>query len=272
MNNSLVSIVMATYNESIEYLEQAIASILNQTYKNIELIIVDDSTDLTIVQYLDKIIEKDTRIKLIRNNSKLGFVKSLNKGLIASSGKYIARMDSDDISMPERILEQVSYMEKNPQVDILGTSIFLMDGKGNITGFRDYKTSFKEIEQIMFFRNPIAHPTVLFRAKLIQTIGLYNEEFRMAEDYEYWMRAVKKGMVIQNLSERLLKYRLIEDYHKKRTYSNWKYNAKAKIVNFNSRYVIRNCIGIILPVILMIMPKFVLKLIYNRERKSSFLY
>lgn len=271
-NSELVSVLMATYNDKLTFLEAAIDSILAQSYLNIELIIVDDSTDLDVIAFLQKKAGACSRIQFIHNPVKLGFVRSLNVGLRGCKGAYIARMDSDDIAMPGRIAKQVEYLRTNREVDIVGTAICIIDDNGAITGRRQYKSSFFNIRRNMYYRNPVAHPTVMMRASVPGKIGLYDESFVMAEDYEYWLRAVKRGLIINNLPDALLQYRLTSDYHTKRTRINWQYNLKAKVKNFDSRYWLFNLLGCMVPILFMVMPDFIMKMLYNRERKKSFFY
>jgi glycosyltransferase EpsE len=268
----MVSVIMATYNDKLSYLTKAVESILNQSYRNLEFIIVDDSNKEETIQYLFNLSSQDNRVKIIHNERKQGFVKSLNIGLKASKGKYIARMDSDDISILDRIEKQVKFMEANSSVSILGTGIIIIDENGEIKGERKYKSSFEEIKKSMFFRNPLAHPSTLFRKEIIDKIGPYDEKFIMAEDYELWLRAIKKGIIIENLEEYLLQYRMVSDYHKKRSYNNWKFNMLSKVKNFNSRYFTKNILGIILSVVFMITPGFVLNKLYNRDRKKPLIF
>ncbi len=268
MNNDLVSVVMATYNDSIEYLNLSINSILEQSYKDIELVIIDDSNNDETLKYLIRKSKDDFRIKLVHNETKLGFVKSLNFGITISRGKYIARMDSDDISLPQRIEKQVEYLEKNKEVSILGANINIIDENGTVTGIREYRSNYKDICKVLYYRNPLAHPTVMYRTNVIKNLQMYDETFRMAEDYELWLRAIKNNVIINNLPERLVQYRITSDYYKKRSRTNWKYNIKAKQKNFNCHYLVRNSVGIALPALLYIMPKSVLKFLYDIDRRK----
>jgi len=272
MENCLISVVMATYNDRLDYLELAIDSILSQTYRNFEFIIVDDSNKVETINYLQKRAEEDTRIKFIHNEVKLGFVKSLNLGLKLSEGKYIARMDSDDISAVQRFEKQVEFLENNNEIDILGGNINLIDDNGTYTGSRRYKNNFEEIKKTMYYRNPLAHPTVMYKRSILNRIGSYDENFVMAEDYEMWLRAIKKGLVIANLDETLVNYRMCSDYHKKRTFKNWKFNLLAKTKNFNYRYIGKNSLGIMMTLGLMVSPASLLKKMYDKDKKKPFMH
>ncbi|WP_196601128.1 glycosyltransferase [Pectinatus frisingensis] len=266
MTKILISIVMATYNDRVKYLELAIDSILKQSYNSFELIIVDDSDDVNCIAYLEKKAKMDKRIIVIHNEKKLGFVKSLNVGLSRARGKYIARMDSDDISLPNRLLEEINYLEEHDNVSILGTCIYIIDDDGNVTGKRIYKIDNKDIKKIAFFRNPMAHPTVMFRSSIFKKLVGYNETFLMAEDYELWLRALKKNIVFHNLPEKLLKYRIGRNYYRKRNKKNWYYNLKAKCENGELRIL---CIaGIVFSIVMYILPQNIISFLYNIERRK----
>ena len=119
----LVSVIMGVYNTKPEYLKQAVESILAQTYDNLEFVIVDDGNRKDeIISYLHRIKQSDNRVKIIVNEENIGLTRSLNKAIDHSRGKYIARMDSDDISLPDRLLKQVEYMEVHPEVCMTGTN------------------------------------------------------------------------------------------------------------------------------------------------------
>lgn len=258
----LVSVVMATYNDDIEYLGQAIKSILDQTYQNIEFIIVDDSSNES-ANYLQRIAKEDSRIKYIHNNPQIGFVRSLNKGIAQANGQFIARMDSDDMSNIFRIEKQVKFFNDHPEVGIVGTSIEFINEKGDVISHRNFKTDFNEIINDIFFRGAVAHPTVMLRKAVIDQIGLYDETFEMAEDYELWLRAIRKGVIINNIPDKLLKYRMPVDYHTKRSSCNWKYNLKAKVKNFNVRYLLRNSLGIITCLFFLVLPNWLRAILFK---------
>ena len=206
ISKPLVSVVMSVYNTDVEYLRSAIDSMLLQTYKNIEIILVNDSsTDEDLLNYLDKL--NDTIIIRINNTQNKGLAYSLNKGILASRGKYIARMDTDDVSMPERIENQVRYMEKNENIVVLATRAQMF---GNENGCRVMMLNNPQyIAANFLFSVGITHPSVMLRKSvLIKKNLLYNESFRKAQDYELWSRISELGDVIYELPQVLLKYRI----------------------------------------------------------------
>lgn len=197
-----VSVIIPVFNAE-KYLHQAIQSILFQTFTDFELIIIDDgSTDnsLTILQSFD-----DIRIKLIQNQGNQGISTSLNKGIDLAKGKYIARMDADDIAMPERLEKQVAFLEKNPNIDLLGSSIENIDYLGKSKGFdiADYKK--ERIECLLVFTCPLYHPTIMAKKTVFEELK-YDLNYDGVEDWELWIRIVKKYTIIRT-SDVLLQYR-----------------------------------------------------------------
>lgn len=197
----LVSVIMPAYNTE-KYISEAINSILNQTYKNFELFIIDDcSTDRTV-----EIIKAyvDARIRFIYNEKNYGLVYSLNKCINLAKGKYIARMDSDDISLPERLCEQVEYMELKPDVSIIGTAFRYSDSKEVVQ-----HPEGDDLIKIQLLNNTaFGHPTVMIRKNdLINNYLVYDHSFLPAEDYELWTRMAEKGLKMANLSTIGLIYR-----------------------------------------------------------------
>lgn len=188
--NPLVSVIMSTLNTQKDYLEAAINSILNQTYKNFEfIIIVDGGND-------DKIIEKinDNRIKIIKHKNSIGLTKSLNEAIKISTGKYIARMDSDDISLENRFEYQVNYMEKYLDVDI--TSMFYKEIGTSSKVVQEVYNKPDEVKCKLFFTNLIAHPCVMIRKEFLDKNNiLYDEKYIYSQDLELWTRSVNFGKI-----------------------------------------------------------------------------
>jgi len=196
-----VSVLMPVYNAGV-YLREAIESILDQTYLEFEFIIINDgSTDNSkeiILSY------NDPRIKYFENKENLKLITTLNKGLEIASGKYIVRMDADDISLPNRIEKQVKFMDSNPEVALCG-SWFKAFGESNQIG--KYATSNDDIRIRMLYQTQFCHPSVIIR-KDILTQNKYKFDFNFihAEDYELFVRISEKYKVA-NIPEVLLKYR-----------------------------------------------------------------
>ena len=197
-----VSILMPVYNAE-RYLAQAIDSIINQSFTDWELIIINDgSTDQS-----KSIIESynDPRIKHYENEANLKLIKTLNKGIGLCTGEYIARMDSDDISQPERLQIQVDFLDKHPSYVMCGTTARVVDNGGKKIGeIRNLKrNNFLQIN--LLFSNPFVHPSVVIRRKALEN-NHYDEYFKHIEDYELWCRVALEGK-IANICKDLILYR-----------------------------------------------------------------
>lgn len=210
----LISVIMPCYNRE-KYVVEAIESILNQTYSNFEFIIIDDcSTDNTF-KVVKKYAEKDNRILALRNDKNYCYVHSLNKGIKLAKGKYIARMDDDDISLPQRFEKQVEFLENNKDVVALGTfiKVFSDDMKEYYSWVSETEPEVLKI--LINFFNPMCHPSVMIRKSFLEEKKLsYSKEHEFTEDYYLWNQIIQNGGKIANLSEILLKYR---SHHKKVT-------------------------------------------------------
>ncbi|OGF35795.1 hypothetical protein A2303_04670 [Candidatus Falkowbacteria bacterium RIFOXYB2_FULL_47_14] len=196
---------MPVYNAA-KYLHEAIDSILNQSFRDFEFLIIDDgSTDNS-----RKIIESynDPRIRLIINDTNLRLIATLNKGIDLARGEYIARMDADDISLPKRIEKQVDFMDKNPKIGACGTWVKTF---GESTGVNKYYTKSDDIKAGFLFNTQMAHPSVIFRASLFKERGLcFDPNFIHAEDYELWTR-IAPLTEFANLNKILLYYRITKN-------------------------------------------------------------
>lgn len=210
----LVSIIMGAYNCE-KTLSECIDSIIEQTYDNWELVVCNDcSTDGT-----ERILEKyqlvDKRIIVLKNDKNLRLAASLNKCLENAKGKYVARMDADDISMPERLEKQVLFLEKNQDIDLVGTNMKVFDDEGE-RGIRistEYPT-----KEILIKRSPFAHPTIMMKKEVYVFLGGYtvSEETMRAEDLDLWFRFFENGFKGYNLQEALYSYReSMQDFSKR---------------------------------------------------------
>lgn len=205
MNSPLISVVMSVYNEPLEYLEAAIDSILTQTVKNIEFIIINDNPENANLDYLRQMASQHKKIQLICNKKNLGLPTSLNIGVERALGKYIARMDADDISMPSRLEEQIKYLEDNCY-DLVGCFIERIDQKGIYCGKGKLPIKTKTLETLLPYATIAFHPTWVVKSDILKN-NLYNTLFITSQDYELLHRLVKKGFLVSNLNKALLKYR-----------------------------------------------------------------
>jgi|LauGreDrversion4_2_1035121.scaffolds.fasta_scaffold16062_3 glycosyltransferase involved in cell wall biosynthesis len=196
----MISVIIPIHNTPIEFIEECFISMDKQTYKDFEVIIINDGSNWETTKYIRENSRQNYRIVEIE---KSGISKALNIGIQISSNEILCRMDADDIMLPTRLELQYQFLEKNKQVDILGTQVELF---GDQTGFSNHPLVVKPeiIIESDWFLN---HPTVMYRKSSISKIGGYNSNFDGTEDLELWCRALSYGLSINNLSDVLVRHR-----------------------------------------------------------------
>ncbi len=200
--NPKITVIMPVFR-CHPYLGMAIDSILEQTFKDLELLIISEPN--TPAEELETIKQyRDSRLKHVRKTENPGIVSSLNLGLKLARSPFIARMDGDDISLPFRLEKQIEFMERHPEVGVLGGQAEIIDKKGQFQGLLSLPRSHALIAWTLAFKNPLAHPTVMFRREIIVP-NPYNREF-LSEDYGLWIRLIFKTK-FANLPESLIRYR-----------------------------------------------------------------
>lgn len=225
MPSPFVSVIIPCYNAE-GFIEQSIQSIIMQTYKNLEIIVCDDcSTDGTY-QILEKLTLEDKRIVLLRNERNLQIVTTLNKMIEIAKGKYIARMDADDLSLSTRIEKQVKFLENNPDYGICGTRAWVIDEKNKIINKSRIPRTNADIQIFKNYDSPFFHPSVMIRTDIMK-MYFYNLEYQFCEDFELWQRILKRTKGI-NLSERLFLYRRVETSICNNSHSQQKQNELRK--------------------------------------------
>ena len=205
--NELISVIMSAYNESYAELERSIGSILAQTYSNIELIIVNDNpNNIELKTILNTIT--DERVKIFSNEKNIGLVNSLNKAVHLSKGNLIARMDADDISMPERLEVQYKYMQEKC-LDMVGADIQFINEVGDVTVERfHFPTTQDQILLNIKYGNCLAHPTWLVNKEIYLDLHGYRN-VKSCEDYDFVLRVLNKGIYqVGNVPIVCLQYRL----------------------------------------------------------------
>lgn len=202
-----VSVLMSIYNEPISFVESAIQSICNQTFDKFEFLIVVDNPDNNgIISYLIKKSNEDSRIKILVNKRNLGLAKSLNYAASCAQGKYLARMDADDISNPERIELQLQYIEEH-KLDMVSCLAYKIDENENITGeINTCPRRSKEVSELLRWQNIIVHPTIVIRTDVFRKVGGYRN-FSTCQDYDLWLRLVTNRYQIGILDKKLLLFR-----------------------------------------------------------------
>ncbi|MDT8394529.1 MAG: glycosyltransferase family 2 protein [Bacteroidales bacterium] len=203
INPCAVSVLMPVYNGE-KYLTEAIESVLKQTYIDFEFLAINDGSTDGTEAIIREYARKDSRVRYIANEKNLGLVEALNRGLAIAGGKYIARMDADDVCHPERFEKQVNFLETHPEVTVCGTSYKCFGAKDTT---HMLPVEHEAIKASLIFGSVICHPSVFFRNSYLRKEKLrYLQETFPAEDYKIWVMAAKSGR-LHNIPEVLLYYR-----------------------------------------------------------------
>lgn len=204
-----LTVIMSVYKENKFFLTNSIESILNQSFRDFEfLIVLDEPSNFHLKNIIQHYELQDKRIRLYINKKNMGLALSLNTLISESKGKYIARMDSDDISLPERFQKQIDFLDKNPDIALIGSNCYLIDEMGQILkkDTNRPRSSF-DIKRTLSFYNCIVHPSTMMRTSAIKKISGYRN-FATSQDYDLWLRFVDYGFNIVNLEECLIQYRI----------------------------------------------------------------
>jgi len=198
-----VTVLMPVFNGE-KYLHEAINSILNQTFVDFDFLIIDDGSSDKSLEIIKSY--QDVRISLVKNNNNRGLVYSLNLGLFLAKGEYIARMDCDDISLPERLEKQVEFLNVNPKVGLVGTWVQVINDKNEPQITWHYPTEHFAIQWGIYFHSPFAHPSIMVRKSIILSNNGYSINMVDAEDYDLWHRLINTTS-LANIQTVLLFYR-----------------------------------------------------------------
>lgn len=227
-----ISILTSVAN-GMPYLVQAVESILGQTCKNFEFIIVDDASTDKSWGYLTSL--KDKRIKLIRNEKNLGLARSLNIALRQARGDFVVRMDADDISLPQRLQVQLDFLQKHRDVSLCGTWVKIINSQGEPIGAIHKPTTDHEIKKQLLRITPLIHPTWFGRREIFLQLDGWDEDFDTAEDYQFLLRA--KNYKMANIGKELLLFRRwekrrslesIQKMYQKNLTAKWQYFVKSQ--------------------------------------------
>lgn len=206
-NAPLISIIMSIYNEQEEWIRKSIESILEQTWKNIEFIIVNDNPENEMGKMIiNEYIEKDTRIQLIENERNVGLARSLNRAWQKAKGSYIARMDADDISFPERLEKEIYYLERNG-LDMVSSNRIILSEQEDGNEYGGEMPEGRNAELLLPYGDIIVHPSVLLKKSVLVDLNGYRN-LVPAEDYDLWLRMLSSGYKIGILDEPLIYYRM----------------------------------------------------------------
>ncbi|MBI4437486.1 glycosyltransferase [Candidatus Uhrbacteria bacterium] len=182
-----ISILLSVCNGE-RYLRSAIESLLAQTYRDFELLVVDDGSNDQTSAILREESQRDARVRVITNPTNLGLTRSLNIALAQAQGAYIARMDADDIARPDRLEKQVAFLDAHMDVGLVGSAYQFIDGAGDVIGERHPPTTDRELRRALPRTNPLLHSSVMMRKELLDRVHDYDENYHRAQDYDLWMR------------------------------------------------------------------------------------
>ncbi|MGD9991905.1 MAG: glycosyltransferase family 2 protein [Salinivirgaceae bacterium] len=208
-NTPLVTVLMPCYN-ALPYLPEALESIINQTYTNLEILCINDGSTDETGEVLERYAKSDSRIRVIHNAENIRLIKTLNKGIDIATGEYIARMDADDIALPQRIEKQLRYLETHKHTAIISSGFMRITEAG-----RELKSSIPiclsgvACAFASFFITPLSHPTVFCRSQFLQENKYATIEIaHHSEDFELWTRLIRKTVRISNIPDVLQKNRI----------------------------------------------------------------
>jgi len=257
----LVSVVIPVYKESNSYLKKSIESILNQTYRNLEIILIDDSGERgRVYNRLKSFSKKDKRVKLIKNKVNLGITRGLNKAIGQARGEFIARMDADDISEKFRIEKLMNLMLKKKDLMLAGSEAVLIDEDGKRIGLRKRNCSHEDIRRKIFLNNQFIHPSVILRKSILKKVGNYSGDYPDAEDYELFLRIAATNLC-ENIPEPLLRYRVHGNQITSRKWLSSRTSslkARAKHLFKSKKYALSDLVNFILALIIYpIHPKII---------------
>jgi hypothetical protein len=199
-----VSVVMPVFNGE-KYLAEAVESVLGQTFQDLELVAVDDGSRDGSRGILEGFAQADRRVRLVVNEQNLGLAGALNRGCAGARAPYIARLDADDVAIPDRLSRQVEFLDAHPSVAAVGGSLITMDASGRRISTRRFPTKNRAIQSTLLRYNCFSHPSMTIRRAALEAVGGYR--FRWGEDYDLWLRLAER-FELANLPEPMVLHRL----------------------------------------------------------------
>lgn len=236
-----VTFVVPAFNEAPSVMAESFASIVAQDFADFECLVIDESIRAESVAACETLCAADPRFRRIVPTSRIGLAASLNLGIAAARGDYIARFDSDDICAPDRLSLQVAMLDASPHVGVLGGALRIIDSSGHELAMRAYPVDHETIARRFHSTTPVAHPTAMVRKSVFNAVGLYDPTFRFAEDLDLWLRMLNAGVVFANLPDTLVHYR---QNRTQRHQDHWRFNLRARRKNFVAQHLLRRIVGI----------------------------
>lgn len=262
-----ISIIMSVYNPVEAELTNAVRSICTQRFPDWELLLYNDGSDPACDDCFARVAQMDPRIRYLHGKKNRGLWYGLNRCIAWANGRYLARMDGDDESLPERLAEQYQFLEAHPEYSWVGSSILLLDG-GEVWGARSFPGTPSAEDYLDFL--PYAHPTVMFRREVFDQCGAYRSRMR-SEDYELFMRLQAQGLQGYNLQKPLLKYREARDGMRKRTYREYIEESRVRRYGFRKLQIpaIKAAPYVIKPLVSGLLPSGLWKQLKHHKNKQQ---
>jgi len=265
-----VAVAMSVYKaDKLAFIKECIKSLLDQTYKKITVfIMVDGPVSPTVESYLKELSE-DSFFNITFNPTNLGLATRLNqiidKVQDVGTYAYLARMDADDVCEPERIQKQVEFFDDYPEVSVVGTDLIEIDSDGNHMFYKSMEKTHELLVKNIIKKCPFNHPTVMFRNTIFEGNVRYKSWLQNTQDYYLWVDLVKSGFLFANINQPLLKFRIDDDFHKRRGLKKAMNDLKSRVYAFQvlKNISIRNCLHVILLFVLRLSPAVIKKTAYK---------
>ncbi|MAI66208.1 MAG: glycosyl transferase [Alteromonas sp.] len=266
-------VAMAVYRaDNVVWLEEAISSIVSQTYRDfLFIIVVDGPVPENILATIEKSAASDQRIVIAKNNQNSGLASSMNSAAeyaFSLKPHFFVRMDADDISEKNRLARQISYMRKHSYVAVLGTALTEINESGEKVGARVMPASHKQIARILPRRCALNHPTVVIRYDVFYDGFRYDDSLMNTQDYFFWIKLASEGYVFRNLKDRLLKFRRVNNFYKRRGLSKSlnEFRARMYAISKLKQFSLYNVFYAFGVLALRLMPGKLVKLAYKLDR------
>lgn len=232
IENPLISVILPVYN-SEKTLDRSIQSILNQTFRSFELIIINDCSNDNSSNIINNYLLSDKRIRVINNSLNVGLTKSLILGINSSSAEYLARIDADEYAKPSRLHKQFLFMKSNNLVLCGSKCLNLYKFEKKVTQWRHFEDKF--IEKIIPLRSPFPHGSTMYKKTIYNLVGGYNSNFKTSQDFELWNRLIKKGKISMINENLLYRYIIIDSITNKKRFKQFLDTTKIRI-KYNKIY------------------------------------
>ncbi len=208
INGKKLAVIMPVYNAE-QFLKECVDAILNQTYTDFQLLACNDGSKDSSLAILEEYAARDSRVTVLCNPENLGIVGTRNHLLskLPADAEFVAMIDADDVCYPDRFERQIAFLQEHPEIGGVGSSLDIIDENSQITGFRAYPVEPEQIRKKLLQTNVLAQPAMMVRRELLEKTGEYSKECPVAQDYEYWLRAIE-NFDFANLQKPVLRYRL----------------------------------------------------------------